>query len=101
METPSASFFQKNAGTHRYELVVDGYVAFIDYKQKEDVVYLIHTEVPEEVAGRGIAAELVLMTLQHLDSHQHQLVPRCPYVQSYLQRHPEWQRLVKSTSKEE
>jgi predicted GNAT family acetyltransferase len=97
METTRSSFFQKNVGTHRYELVIDGHVAFIDYKQKGDVVYLIHTEVPDALQGRGIAAELVELTFKHMEAHKEVLVPRCPYVQSYLKRHTDWERLVKST----
>jgi predicted GNAT family acetyltransferase len=95
MESARLTFFQKNAGTHRYELVVDGQVAFIDYKQKGEVVYLIHTEVPEALSGRGIAAELVEATLKHIDAHHEILVPRCPYVLSYLKKHPEWVSLLK------
>ena len=98
METNRAMYFQKNVGTQRYELVVDGHVAFIDYKQKEEVVYLIHTEVPPALQGKGIAAELVEKTLQHIENHHEQLVPRCPYVQSYLRKKPDWERIVKGNN---
>ncbi|HCC94907.1 MAG TPA: N-acetyltransferase, partial [Flavobacteriaceae bacterium] len=31
----------KNESTSRFELNVDGYIAFIDYKQEEDIIKLI------------------------------------------------------------
>lgn len=37
----------KNDTTHRFELTVDGVIAFIDFKQKDQLIKLIHTEVPE------------------------------------------------------
>ena len=49
----------KNESTSRFELNVDGYIAFIDYKQEDDIIKLIHTEVPEELGGKGVAAALV------------------------------------------
>ncbi|HWW40931.1 GNAT family N-acetyltransferase [Pedobacter sp.] len=79
---------------HRFELTVEGYTAFIDYKTKKDKVYLIHTEAPEELKGKGVAEALVEKTLIYLEEQHLKLVPLCPYVQLFLKRHPDWTRLV-------
>ncbi|MCW3087033.1 MAG: acetyltransferase, partial [Sediminibacterium sp.] len=68
--------------------------AFIDYRKEGDVVRLVHTEVPKELEGKGIAAQLVEKVFQYIEEHKLRIVPECSYVQHYLQRHPEWQRLV-------
>lgn len=49
----------KNDATSRFELVVDGHTAFIDFKEKENKIWLIHTEAPEALKGRGVATALI------------------------------------------
>jgi len=84
----------KNDSSHRFELTVEGHTAFIDFKQKDDIVKLIHTESPEELAGRGVATALIEKTLAYLEEHHLALVPLCPLVFTYIKRHPEWKRIV-------
>jgi predicted GNAT family acetyltransferase len=86
----------KNEEGQRFELTVDGYTAFIDYKEREGIITLIHTESPEELAGRGVATALIEKTLQYIEDNNYKLVPLCPLVVAYLKRHPEWQRIVKT-----
>lgn len=83
-----------NAAIHHYEMAVDDSIAFIDYRLKGDKIYLVHTEVPEALTGRGIAAILVEKALTDIESRKLQLVPLCVYVQGFLKRHPEWERIV-------
>jgi len=87
----------KNDHTNRFELTIDDYIAFIDFKQQDQLIKLIHTEVPEELSGRGIAAVLVEKTLTYLEDHDCSLYPYCPYVYAYIQKHPEWKRVVDPT----
>jgi predicted GNAT family acetyltransferase len=86
--------FTNNEAAHNFELFTDGHRSFIDYKQKDNKVYLIHTEVPAELRGRGIADELVAKTLSYLEENKLKLIPLCVFVQAYLKRHPEWNRLL-------
>lgn len=89
----------KNEENHRFELSVDGFTSFIDYKERPGVISLIHTESPEELAGRGVATALVEKTLAYLDEHSYELVPLCPYVFAYIKRHPEWIKIVREDFK--
>ncbi|MFV0140509.1 N-acetyltransferase [Empedobacter falsenii] len=84
----------KNEKTVRFELNVDGFIAFIDYKQDDNVIKLIHTEVPDELGGRGVAAALVEKTLAYLEEHGNVLFPYCPYVFAYIKKYPVWKRIV-------
>lgn len=83
-----------NESIHNFDLVVDGYRSFIDYKQKGNKVFLIHTEVAPELKGKGVAEAMVEKTFNYLEEHQLKMVPLCVYVGLYLKRHPEWNRLL-------
>jgi predicted GNAT family acetyltransferase len=86
-----------NEAIHNFELIVDGNRAFIDYKLKSDKIYLIHTEVPVEMEGNGVAAALVEKAFNYIEEHHLKIVPLCAYIIAYLKRHPEWKRLLAIT----
>jgi predicted GNAT family acetyltransferase len=83
-----------NEAIHNLELFVEGHRAFIDYKIKDNKIYLIHTEVPAELKGKGVAEAIVEKALTYIEQKDLKLVPLCAYVQIFLKRHPEWNRLV-------
>ncbi len=84
----------KNVAKKRFEIVIDGHYAFIDYKEPGDKIALIHTETDPELAGKGAAAAVVEKTLHYLDENNIELLPFCPYVFAYIKKHPEWKRIV-------
>ena len=77
-----------------FEMTVQEGLAFLSYKTTGDVFALMHTEVPQELEGKGIGSALVEKTLQYLEANNMRMVPRCAFVITYLQRHPEWNRLL-------
>jgi predicted GNAT family acetyltransferase len=83
-----------NKAIHKYEMIVEGHRAFIDYKINGNKIYLLHTEVDPELEGRGVARALVEKTLRDIEARGMKLVPLCTYVQHFLTRHPEWNRLL-------
>ena len=83
-----------NLARERYELDVDGGVAFIDYDRKGGVVTLLHTEVPPASQGRGIGSELVRGALELVREQGEKVVPRCPFVAHYVRKHADVQDLL-------
>lgn len=68
---------------------------FIAYRMQRDNVYvMLHTEVRAEYEGQGVAHKLVHDALELVKAEGSRIVPLCPYVQSYLRRHPEYEELV-------
>lgn len=85
----------KNESAHRFEAVVDGHTAFLDYKQRGDALILIHAEVPAVLEGRGLGSALARAAFEHARAEHLKVVPHCPFVAGYLKRHPEYSDLVR------
>jgi uncharacterized protein len=87
-----------DAAHHRYELRVGGEVAgFVDYRfAAEDRIVLVHTEVDERFEGHGVGSRLARGVLDDARAHGWQVVPRCPFIAEYIERHPEYQDLTRS-----
>ena len=73
----------------RFEMEDEGRIAFIDVTRHGDTMTLVHTEVPEELEGRGIGSALVRGALAYIRDNHLKVVPRCPFVARYLKRHPD------------
>lgn len=78
-----------NEDLERFELVVDGHTAFLTFKRDGDKLSLIHTEVPDALGGRGVGSTLVRGVLDHARSNDLTVIPVCPFVRSFLERHPD------------
>ncbi len=65
-----------------------------EYQRMGNVVAFTHTEVLEEYTGRGIASKLVGEAMDLVRASGRQVVPFCPYVRSWLTRHPDYLDLV-------
>jgi uncharacterized protein len=79
----------------RYELLDgDTVVGLIRYRLEPGAVALIHTEIEPAHEGQGLASELVKGALDDLRGRGLRLIPICPYVRSWLERHPEYTELV-------
>jgi predicted GNAT family acetyltransferase len=84
-----------NENKKRFELPVDGHIAFVEFMlDKDNIMYLTHTEVPGALEGKGIGKSIVEETLQYIKEHHYTLAPLCPFVAAYLKRHPEWQQIL-------
>ena len=75
-------------------LVKEGDPISINIKNKDGVIYLTHTEVPMELGGKGIGSQLVEKVLLDIEKKDLRLVPLCPFVAGYIQKHPDWKRIV-------
>jgi predicted GNAT family acetyltransferase len=85
---------QNNEAARRFEVVLDAGVAQLRYDRDGSDIFLIHTEVPKELEGRGIAGRLASTALTFARENGLRAVVRCPYVKTYVQRHPEFNDVV-------
>ena len=75
---------------HRFETRVDGALCELDYSLRDQVMTILHTGVPSEVGGRGIAGELVRTALKTARDAGWKVVPACSYARIWMERHPEF-----------
>jgi predicted GNAT family acetyltransferase len=83
-----------NEAAQRFELPVDGALALLTYRRFPDRIVLLHTEVPPPFEGHGMATKLSRSALDFARANRLQVVPLCPYVSSFIQKHPEYQDLL-------
>jgi predicted GNAT family acetyltransferase len=93
-EITMASAVHDNPARHRFELEVDGVVAFTTYRHKDGVVTFVHTEVPEALSGRGVGSKLAQGALEMVRSRGEKVVAECPFIAGYISKHPEFQDLL-------
>lgn len=84
-----------NPELQRYEAIVDGELAgSVFYRELDDALILVHTEVEEAFEGQGIGSRLVAATLDDIRARRLRMRPFCPFVKAYLERHPEYDDLI-------
>ncbi len=80
-----------NEAEHRFELIVDGHMAYEVFERFPGGIAYLHTIVPKELAGRGVGSALVRQILDYAAEHHLKVRPDCPFVRAYIDKHPEYQ----------
>lgn len=73
----------------RFELATDAGPAFAAYARDGDLITFTHTVVPPSVKGQGIGGHLIAGALTQVRAAGLVVVPRCPFVAAYIDKHPE------------
>jgi predicted GNAT family acetyltransferase len=85
---------QHNPTQHRYEFHTDAGAALAVYRLADGVMTFTHTEVPMALRGRGIGSQMMRGVLDDVRQQGMKVVPRCPFVADYIDRHPEYADLL-------
>jgi predicted GNAT family acetyltransferase len=93
MESPKPEITH-NASSQRFEATVDGLLCRCDYRMHGNTMMLVHTEVPPQLEGRGLALHLVRAAFDHAKQSGMDVLPVCSYVRAWAQRHPEVSSLL-------
>jgi predicted GNAT family acetyltransferase len=85
-----------NAEESRYEAWVDGEVAgYSEYELDEGRIVFTHTVVRDEYEGQGVGSTLARRALDDVRADgARRVVPRCPFIRSWIEKHPDYQDLV-------
>jgi predicted GNAT family acetyltransferase len=86
-----------NASESQYEIYVDEKLAgLMTYTLRGTTLIALHTEVNDAYEGQGLGSQLVKRVLGDLRDAGLSLKPSCPFVKSYVERHPEYADLVEA-----
>lgn len=79
---------------HRFITEVDGHEAELVYVPEDGAIAIVHTGVPSQIGGRGVAGDLVKAALEFARAQDLKVKPRCAYAEAFMQRHPEYADLL-------
>jgi uncharacterized protein len=82
-----------NDAEQRWEADVDGSLALLTYDERDNTLYLLHTEVPTAAEGQGIGGQLVKAALEHARGAGMKVAPFCAFASAYMDRHSEYEDL--------
>ena len=83
-----------NAAQSRFELDVEGDIAFAGYRKADGQLTIFHTEVPIGLRGRGIGSRLVRGVLDQARGRGLKVVPQCSFVAAFIGDNPEYRDLL-------
>lgn len=79
----------------RYEVFVDSTRAgSMGYHLQPGLITITNTEVDPALEGQGVGSGFVAAVLDDVRSRDLRVLPMCPFVRAFIQRHPEYADLV-------
>jgi predicted GNAT family acetyltransferase len=85
---------RNNQEQSRFEAVVDGETAVLDYELDGEAIAFVHTGVPPAIDNRGIGTALVRTGLDYAEAHGLRVRPICVFVERFIAEHEAYQHLV-------
>lgn len=97
-ETSEVSQVTHDKENSQLYIEVQGSRAFVDYKLRNDRIYLIHAEVPVALRGQSMGKKLVNNVLEKLIEEgydkEHRIIAKCPFVKHVVARSEKWRDIV-------
>jgi predicted GNAT family acetyltransferase len=91
---PDTSAVSHDPARGRFEIRTDAGTGMLTYLRRDDVLEMVHTEVPDASEGQGYGARLAEAALDFARREGAKVIPSCPFVAAYIQRHPRFADLV-------
>jgi len=84
-----------NPAENRFE-VFDGetMAGFARYVRRPGRIIVVHTEIDPAFEGKGMGSQLAAAALDAARAAGEHVVPLCPFINDFIDRHPEYIDLV-------
>ncbi len=86
---PASTEVKHDEKARQFEMPVSGGLAVLTYTREGDRIDLLHTGVPADDEGRGHGSALVKAAFDYARGAKLKVVPTCPFVKAYLEKHPD------------
>ncbi len=80
----------------RFEARMDEGTGVLTYELRPGSIVFVHTVVPEALEGRGVGGALARAGLDYAREQGLGVVPQCPFVKAWIERHPDYADLVEN-----
>ncbi|MEG8040883.1 GNAT family N-acetyltransferase [Sphingomonas sp. LR60] len=77
-----------------FTLAVGDHRAVAAYQLEGGTIVFTHTVVPPEIEGRGVGTKLIRGALDIVRDRGWKVVPQCPFVRAYIEKHPAMRDLL-------
>ena len=84
-----------NTENLRFETKLGKELAIIDYRWNNGDMVFMHTFVPPEGQGKGIAAKMAKHALDFVKNNNLKAKLYCPYMIGYVERNPEYKKIIR------
>lgn len=91
-----AELIQHDKAAKKFVLMKDGKPSVLEYTTTSDdkVLDFHHTFVPPDLRGQHIGETIVKFALDYAKENGFQIIPTCPFVARFIERHQEYQSVV-------
>lgn len=83
-----------NKARSRYEVAVEGQVAFAEYRREGDKLYIPYVESPPLLRGTGVAGRLMEEVMKEARRQKLKVIPICGYAAAWIRRHSQYEDLL-------
>ena len=83
-----------NTELERFEITEENETAFIEYKIDSNVMFILHTDVPDALGGKGVGSALVEHAFNYARKEKLGLKVYCSFAAAYAKRHPDWNDII-------
>jgi predicted GNAT family acetyltransferase len=70
------------------------FAGMVTYQLTGDIIVFTHTEVDPAFEGKGVGSQLARAVLDDAKAKNRTVVPICPFIKGWIEKHPDYQGLV-------
>lgn len=85
---------KNNSTLSRFELEIDGKIAFANYRIEGNVINIDYVFSPEELRKTGAAGKLMAEIVEFAQKENKKITPICAYAAAWMRKHKEFHNLL-------